>query len=156
VEGILVDLETWSVAKYFLNARWGYAFLNAFHIFGIALLIGATVSINLRLLGFWPNIYLSDAARILVPIAAIGLGFAIVSGTLLFSVRAREYADLGFFQIKILLVFVGAVSAISLHWRFGMLLEGITHHRRISHAILSLICWPGALVLGRLIAFADS
>jgi len=156
VEGILVGLENWSIAEYFRNARWGYGFLNAFHIFGVSLLIGATVPINLRLLGFWSNVQRADLMKVLVPIAATGLGLAIVAGVLLFSVRAQEYADLGVFQIKILLVLAGSISAVSLHWTFGMILERLPPRRRINHAILSLLCWPGVLVLGRLIAFSDS
>jgi len=156
VEGILVGLENWSNAEYFRNARWGYGFLNAFHIFGVSLLIGATVPINLRLLGFWSNVQRADLMKVLVPIAATGLGLAIVAGVLLFSVRAQEYADLGVFQIKILLVLAGSISAVSLHWTFGMILERLPPRRRINHAILSLLCWPGVLVLGRLIAFSDS
>jgi len=60
-----------------------------------------------------------------------------------------------FFQIKLLLVLAGTSSAVSLHWSFGMILEGINKRRRISHLVISLLCWPGALIFGRLIAFAD-
>ncbi len=156
MEGILIGLENWSVAEYFRNARWGYAFLNATHIFGVALLVGATVPINLRLLGCWSIIPRTNVIRVLVPIAATGLVLAVLAGALLFSVRAQEYAGLGVFQLKLLLVLVGSVSAVSLHWTFGLILEGLTNGRRISHALVSLLCWPGALVLGRFIAFADS
>ncbi len=156
MEGILIGLETGPVAEYLRNARWGYAFLNALHIFGVALLVGATIPINLRLLGFWPTTLRSDITRVLVPVAAIGMGIAIAAGVLLFSVRAQEYADLNIFRIKILLVLIGSIAAVSLHWTFGMILEGLTRGRRICHALVSLLCWPGTLVLGRLIAFADS
>ncbi|MBX2839469.1 MAG: hypothetical protein KTR35_21620 [Gammaproteobacteria bacterium] len=156
MEGILIGLENWSVAEYFRNARWGYALLNAIHIFGVSLLIGATVLMNMRLLGFWSSVRRSDVIKIGMPIAVIGLSLTILAGLLLFSVRAQEYAALGMFQIKLILVFTGTVSAILLHWRFGRVLDGLTQRRRICHALLSLFCWPGALLFGRLIAFADS
>ena len=154
MEGILIGLENWSVADYFRNARWGYALLNATHIFGVALLVGATVPMNLRLLGWWASIPRANVIRVLVPVAATGLVLAILAGVLLFSVGAQEYADLEIFQVKIVLVVVGSISAVFLHWRFGLIMEELTNGRQISHALISLLCWPGALVLGRLIAFA--
>ena len=92
--------------------------------------------------------------RVLVPVAATGLALAVVAGGLLFSVRAREYAGVGFLQAKLALVAVGTLGALALHRRHGFLLESAGDTRLAGHAILSLVCWPAALVCGRLIAFA--
>jgi hypothetical protein len=93
--------------------------------------------------------------RVLVPAAATGLGLAIIAGAMLFSVRAQEYATIGFFQAKLVLILLGLVSAVTLHRGYGLLLEGASRTRLRSHALVSIVCWVGALACGRLIAFVD-
>ena len=73
------------------SARWTYAAVNAGHIVGIALLFGAIVPLDLRLMGCWRSVPVRTLARILVPVAAAGLAIAITAGLLLFSIRAVEY-----------------------------------------------------------------
>ena len=91
--------------------------------------------------------------RVLVPCAAAGLTLAVAAGLLLFSVRAGHYADLDIFRIKLLLILAGAAAAIALHLRHGLLLQSAPQRTLRMHAILSMTCWLGALVCGRLIAF---
>ena len=66
----------------------------------------------------------------------------------------REYAGVGFLQAKLALVALGHVrrpgAALA-----ARLSAGDRQRRRLAaHALLSLLCWPAALVCGRLIAFA--
>ena len=154
MEALLAGLEATWVARTLRSSRWLYAATNAAHILGIALLIGAIVPLNLRLLGLWPDLPRAPLIRVLVPVAAIGLAIAIAAGVLLFSVRAREYAGVGFLQAKLALVATGAVAALALHHAHGFLLETAPNRRLAGHALLSLVCWPAALLCGRLIAFA--
>ena len=119
------------------------------------MLVGAVLPLNMRLLGLWPSVPRPLALRILVPCAAAGLILAIAAGSLLFSVRAHEYAGNGFLQIKLVLIGVGTVSAVALHWQHGWLLDTAGKVHTACHATLSTACWLGALVCGRLIAFAD-
>jgi hypothetical protein len=67
---------------------------------------------------------------VLVPVAATGLAIAVMTGGLLFSVRATEYALVGFLQVKVALVALGIVSALMLHWSYGLALEGASQGRR--------------------------
>lgn len=79
---------------------------------------------------------------------------AITAGLLLFSVRATDYAALLVFRAKLLLIATGAGSAVALHLTYGLLLEGAGQRRLAKAGALSMICWLGALVAGRMIAFA--
>ena len=153
MEGLFAALEGSEIASYLRAARWGYAAVNAIHILGIALLIGAILPLNLRLLGLWRGIERSLLARVLVPCAAMGLALAALAGTLLFSVRASEYAALPVFQLKLVLIALGTLSALWAHLRDGLLLETAGAGRLRLHAVLSILCWLGALTCGRLIAF---
>lgn len=144
-----VALEGTALAQALRVSRWGYAAVNSGHVFGIALPVGAIVPLNLRLLGLWPGVPREPLVRVLVPVAAAGLVIAVAFGLALFAVRAREYAGIGFWQAKVALV------ALSLHRAHGFLLEGAGDTRLRLHAMLSTACWLGALICGRLIAFAD-
>jgi hypothetical protein len=68
--------------------------------------------------------------------------------------RAREYAGIGFLQAKLALVALGTLSALALDRAHGVSLETADEGRLVGHAVVSLVCWLGALVCGRLIAFA--
>ena len=154
MDAVLAALEGSAIAQTLRVSRWGYAAVNAAHILGIALLVGATVPLSLRFLGVWRSVSRQGLVRVLAPVAATGLGLAVTAGILLFSVRAREYAGIGFLQAKLVLVAVGALSALALHRAHGLRLETASESRLAGHAILTCVCWIGALVCGRLIAFA--
>ncbi len=153
---VLAAIEGTDLAVTLRGARWTYAALNALHIAGVALLFGAAVPLSLRLLGMWPRISSETVARLLVPVAASGLALALATGAALFSVRAREYAGNGFLQIKLLLVVVGVLSALAAHASYGLWLRAVSGRRIKAHAAVSIGCWSGALLSGRLIAFVDT
>lgn len=154
MDALLAAVEGSAIAQTLRVSRWGYAALNAAHILGIGLLIGSIVPLNLRFLGLWRTVPRKSLVRVLAPMSAGGLALAIVAGLLLFSVRAQEYAGVGFLQAKLALVTIAVLATLDLHLRHGRLLETATNSRLARHAVLSLLCWTAALVCGRLIAFA--
>ena len=154
MEAFFAALEGAAFAQTLRISRWGYAAVNTAHVLGIALLLGAIVPLNLRLLGLWPSVALPVLARVLVPVAATGLAIAVTAGLVLFSVRAREYSGIGFLQAKIALIALGILLAVALHARYGVLLNHTSRNRFTAHASVSMICWLGAVICGRFIAFA--
>lgn len=154
MEPLLASIEATSIAQYLKSARWAYAAVNGLHVFGIALLVGAILPLDLRLLGFWRGVDRSDLVRVLVPVAATGLLLAMSMGALLFATRAGEYANISFLQAKLALVATGLIAALLLHTRHGFTLAGADDRTLRVHAIISMFCWTGALACGRLIAFA--
>ena len=87
-----------------------YPLVNTAHILGVALLIGSVVPLDLRLLGLWGSIPLAPLWAVLTRTAAIGLGLAIIFGTLLFITRATEYAGSNIFIAKMILVLLGTAN----------------------------------------------
>ena len=154
MESLFAALEGTALAQTLRSSRWAYATVNAAHIFAIALLIGSVVPLNLRLLGVWRGISREAVVRVLAPVAASGLILALLTGPLLFSVRAREYGEVEFLQLKLIFIAVGVLSTLALCWTHGFLLRDAPRARLAAHAVFSTLCWLGALVCGRLIAFA--
>jgi hypothetical protein len=143
-------LEATEVVQYFRRARWGYALLNAGHIFGIAMLVGALVPLDLRLMGIaWRRTPLSIAERLLRPSAAAGLALAICTGFLLFASNAREYAATGLFQFKMAVVALGVVHA--LYYIRGF--DAVPRPRQRLAGLVSAVVWINALICGRFLGF---
>jgi hypothetical protein len=155
LDAFLATVESTAVAETLRQARWGYAALNATHILGICLVVGAILPLDLRLLGVWRSVPRANLVRVLAPVAVFGLALAVAAGLLLFSIRARQYAGTDIFQLKMAFVVTGTVAALVMHRANGFLLEDASDRRLAWHAILSMACWLGALICGRLIAFVN-
>ena len=153
MEAVLDALVASAPAQWLRFSRWGYAAVNTTHVLGIALLVGAILPLDLRLLGAWRSVPLTPLARVLVPVAATGLLLAVTTGAFLFITRADEYAALDLFLVKLALIAAGAVHALSLHLGSGLRHASEARLRAAGAASLSL--WLSALVCGRLLAFVD-
>jgi hypothetical protein len=151
VDAVLDALVASAPAQWLRFSRWGYAAVNTTHVFGIALLVGAILPLDLRLLGVWRSVALEPLARVLVPVAATGLLLAITTGVFLFITRANEYAALNLFLLKVTLIAAGAVHALSLQLGPGLAHASRARLRAAGAASLSI--WVAALICGRLLAF---
>ncbi len=131
-----------------------YATVNALHILGLASLIGAVLTFDLRASGLWKRDRWREGLDVAIPIAATGLAVAISSGIVLFTVRGSYYATMPVFLVKIAILVVGLVNIVICNGfirrsRAELPTLGI----RISAAI-SVLTWISALFAGRWIAFA--
>jgi hypothetical protein len=151
LEGLLDAVYASAIAEWLRFSRWGYASVNAAHILGLSLLVGAIVPLDLRLLGAWRSVPLASLIAVLTPVAASGLALAMVTGALLFATRANEYATVLLFLVKMGLVAVGTIHALSAHRGKG--LEALTISARHRVALTSMLVWLCVLVAGRMLAF---
>ncbi|RVU39501.1 hypothetical protein EOI86_09805 [Hwanghaeella grinnelliae] len=154
MEEFLTALESLPPVEALRFSRWSYAAVNTGHVLGIALLVGGAVPLSLRLLGFWPDAARAAVVRILAVTAGSGLVLAVLTGILLFATRAVDYAAHPLLPFKLVLIAIGTVSAILAHRRHGWTLEDAPRGALRRIGAISLTAWLGALVLGRLIAFA--
>ena len=147
-------LETTAFAAALRNSVWVYPLINAAHILGVALLVGAMVPLDLRLLGVWPGVPLAPLRRVLTVTAAAGLALAVAAGSLLFIARAGDYAASPLFLSKLTVVAIGVTNALALQIgsRMPSAIASTTGWCRMAAAI-SLLCWLSALTLGRLIGY---
>ncbi|MCL7943694.1 hypothetical protein [Marinobacter sp. ATCH36] len=159
IEQALVFVENLAFVSALRNSTFMYPLVNAGHIFGVALLVGGIVPVDLRLLGFWRNYPVMMFVDVLRITSAIGLGLAVVCGALLFATAAVDYAGSTLFQAKIVLVLLGVSNALIL----GRVLvrqdiRGLPMKARMPlslrvGAMLSLVVWISALILGRLLGY---
>ncbi len=151
MEALAIALEGIAVAEWLRFSRWGYAAVNTTHVLGLSMLIGTAVALDLRLIGLWKVTSLDDLYRVLSPVAATGLSIAILSGIILFSVRATEYVELSLFFVKLAIVAVASSFAAIIHFRYDLVRLSVQQQKLIG--IVSLALWISAAVSGRLLAF---
>lgn len=153
MEELLTRLAATPLAEWMRLSRWGYAAVNALHVLGIGLMIGAIAALDLRLMGWRRDLPLSALARLLQPVAIGGLLLAIAMGGLLFLADPTGYAGMPLFQLKLGLIGLAIANALLLNLGPG-LAKATALRLRISGA-LSLGLWLSALVAGRFLAFVD-
>jgi hypothetical protein len=153
---VLHWIATTPVAEALKGSALLYMGVNASHILSIALLIGAILPLDLRLVGFCPQIPLDRIGPFLAGCAATGLALALVTGALLFTVRPAEYAGNPAFLAKLALVALGLVNVaatrLSGAWRRA-LDKGTADGWMRLFALLSAVLWTATLLAGRWIGF---
>lgn len=150
MESLAAAVEASQIATALRRSRWIYPAVNTAHLMGIALLIGSVVPMDLRLAGIWRRrMALRDVIGLLRPVAACGAGLALVTGALLFSVQARDYAVLPLFWAKLGLVALGLANALAIGPRLAAATPGV----QAVAGFTSLGLWFGALICGRLIGY---
>jgi hypothetical protein len=151
-------LQNTGIATALRQSFWVYPMVNAGHIVGLALLFGAIVPLDLRLLGVWRTMPLAVMSRILLPVALAGLALAVPTGILLFSVRATEYAATPLLWIKFSLIACAIANALllrlSLAWAVAEHsdLAGTMPRLQLAGA-LSIGLWLAVIVVGRMIGY---
>lgn len=154
-----MELAAWIEASALAQALRGsgtlYLVLNAAHILGIGLLVGAILPLDLRILGLIGGPPLPVIGPFLSRAAGIGLGLAMVTGACLWSVDASDYLGNAAFRWKMVLLALGLGNIALLHrlgWRQVMTTGRASGTTRVLAAVSALV-WPGVLLAGRWIGF---
>jgi hypothetical protein len=151
-------LQDTAIATALRQSFWVYPLVNAAHIVGLALLFGAIVPLDLRLLGLWRKVPLAAMSRILLPVALAGLVLAVPTGALLFAVRATEYAVMPLFWLKFSLIAGAIANALLLRFSLAWTahehseLAGTMPRLQVAGA-LSIGLWLAVIVAGRMIGY---
>jgi hypothetical protein len=153
---VLVWLESFWPGRMLRGSGHAYMVVNAAHILGIGLLIGAVVPLDLRLLGVIRAGPLQVIGPFLSRCAAVGLALALATGLMLWLVRPAEYLGNAAFQWKLGLLALALATVGLQHlapgWREAVATGRPGPGVRIRAAV-SLLTWPAVLVAGRWIGF---
>jgi hypothetical protein len=149
---VLSWLESTSLALWLQESPsiWSLPTVLTLHTAGMAVLVGASWVLDLRLLGIGPRIPLS-AYRWVFPTLAIGLFVNLVTGVLLFVKNATAWGTAVPFFVKMLLVVASVATVLPL--RSLVIRGGEADGRARLLAIASILAWTGAVTAGRLLAY---
>lgn len=153
---MLAWLESTSVAVWLAESPsvWAMPTVLTLHTTGMAVLIGASWVLDLRLLGLNQNVPLS-AYRWVFRAVAVGLVVNLLTGILLFMKNATTWGTAMPFLVKLLLVVASAATILPIRkyvLSSGAGLGEISSHARLL-AIASIVTWSAAVTAGRLLAY---
>ena len=151
--GFLTWLEATGLADWVRMSIPGYPSMIALHAIGMAIMVGLSLLIDLRVLGWFAAIPLQGLQRFF-GLAWIGFGINFLSGSALFSAQATSYIVDWVFLTKMGLVLLGAITAAILQPAVvnagpGGQLSGGTK----AIAALAIVFWIVAIIMGRLTAY---
>ena len=147
--GSLASLEESGLGHSLRSSPWLFPTVESLHIIGFALLVGAIVSFDVKLLRQGPEPGTQNALAIWpLPLAQLGFLLAAPTGALLFVSEATSYAANPAFLAKLGLVALALLNVVWFHLRAH---RSLTAGR--ASAAFSAISWLAVIVLGRLIAY---
>lgn len=151
-----LEQSPWAVT--IRKSLWWYPGLEIVHLTGIALVVGAAVMFDLRLLGFSRHLPLEGLARHLLSWSKRGLLLVIPSGLLLFSTNATSLGYDPVFWLKMGLLLAAGGNALVFHfftWKPAgpqQEAEGFSWKAKAA-ALFSILVWIAIIACGRLLAY---
>ncbi len=153
---MLASLDQSAFSQWLLgsNSIWAYPTVLTLHTFGMMVLVGAALMVDLRLLGFGRAIPLGSMRKLFgVMWGAFWLN--LVTGTMLFIADATKRATQPLFLVKLTLVALGVVTIVLIK---RSLFDGRQEPVVIPGsakrlAVTSLLVWCAAITSGRLLAY---
>jgi hypothetical protein len=132
---------------------WALPTVLTLHTTGMAVLVGASWVLDLRLLGVNRRVPLS-AYRWVFPVVAIGLLVNVVTGVMLFIKSATTWGTAIPFLVKMSLVIASVATLAPL--RSNVLRNDADNEASGNLRLLgiaSILAWTGAVTAGRLLAY---
>ncbi len=151
--GFLAWLEATGLAEWVRASIAGYPSMIALHALGMAIMVGLSLLLDLRVLGWFAGIPLQALQRFF-GLAWIGFGINFLSGSALFSAQATSYIVDWVFMTKMTLVLIGAITAGILQpaiVKAGP--SGVVSGGMKGVAAFAIVVWIVAIVMGRLTAY---
>ena len=131
---------------------WAYATILTLHTVGLAIVVGANVVVDLRLLG-WAKGLSTETLRALFPIMWAGFAVNFASGLLLFMADATTKSGQRVFWVKLACITLALLVARRIATRLRRGGDQGSGIGLPTLAWLSLFLWAGAIVAGRLMAY---
>jgi len=160
IEALTEEMMASNLTQWIQATYWLWPILEIFHFFGLTLLMGGLIIVDLRMIGFLSYIGLEEVKKLL-PLVIFGFLVNLITGVLfLFGDPSRYSINIGF-QIKMILVLLAGCNAAIYHLKVEPLFSNLNLTDRLPLVIkitgfTSLTLWTGVLLLGRLIPYVGT
>jgi hypothetical protein len=137
------------------GSLWAYPGFQFAHAAGLAIAVGLSVVIDLRVLGFARQLPLAPLERFF-PILWAGVWLSAMSGAVLFASEATNKITSPMFGVKMALVALAIANTILLRRAVFRAHGDSLRTRGRALAALSLALWCAAIAAGRLMTYLES
>ena len=157
MESMINWMQTTWINNLAVGYAWSWPALETLHFFGMCLLFGALIIMDLRLIG-WEKAASVIATDKLYPMALAGFGINLITGIIFcFGDPGRYFINISF-QIKMVLVLLAGLNFLYYKFKVEHLVANIGPGEDtpgIAKAVgaASLVLWLGVLTYGRLIPY---
>ena len=153
----LSALEQWPLSVWVRESAslWAFPTFLVAHTLGMAIVAGLSAITSLVLLGAWPDMPVKPLEK-LYPVMWVGFWINAVTGVILLVADATTRLTNPDFYVKMVFVFTGVyLLRLTRKQVFAdpQLDQGPLPSRAKTLAWASLVCWFGAIVAGRLLAY---
>jgi hypothetical protein len=153
----LQTLENSSFSQWVTSSQslWSFPTILLLHTYGMGTLVGLAAGMDLRILGFAPAIPLAPLKKFF-PIVWVAFWVNAITGTILLVADATTKMTNPDFGIKMIFVVLGVINLRIIQkrvFREPEITQGVLPANARWLAIMSLVCWLGAITSGRLLAY---
>ena len=150
----LAGIEQLTFARWLKASFVAYPIVNALHIMSIGALLTSVVLMDLRICGAFRSLPHAAFVALLRRTALGVFAGALVTGSLLFSVKASTYAAMPIFLAKMALILLAGVNFLAF-LRVCRATGGDepTGETAAILAVFSMLLWTSVLFAGRFIGF---
>jgi hypothetical protein len=134
---------------------WAFPMILFVHTLGMSIVAGGSAMLDLMVLGFWPAVPMKPFGR-MFPVLYVGFGVNAVTGLMMLMGDATAKMTTPDFYLKMVLVFAGLFVLIRMRrqvFNDPRLDEVPLSGNAKMLAWVSLGCWFGAIIAGRLLAY---
>lgn len=158
MEGFFDWLEHTGLSQWIRGGSFAYPLILTAHVLGAGFIAGTGAAVAFRLLGIARGVPVALFERF-YPVLWVALTLNVISGLLLLDAYPYKAFTNPLFYVKLSLVACGVYLALKI--RDGVLRAPVwqlpAHQTVLANtrvlAILSLACWAGVLIAGRMLAY---
>ncbi|MGD8339612.1 MAG: hypothetical protein PVH89_02450, partial [Gammaproteobacteria bacterium] len=155
--GFIAWIENTGIAETIRVSAYGYPIMITLHSLGLAIMVGLSVVLSLRVLGLFSGIPYSSLYRLL-KYAWVGFIINFISGGLLFAASATTFIVHQVFLTKMAFVIIGAIFVGIMQQMIKTALatgnaEAAAGSNLKLMAWLTIAAWTIAMITGRFIAY---
>ncbi len=143
----LLALEGFWLAQAMKYSTWLYPTVETVHIWGVGMLFGSVVLMDLRVLGLGKAVDYSALSRLGIAVSLLGFSLAVLTGSMLFITHAADLIASRLFILKMCLIFLLITNAALLRMRV------VINAASKAQAVISLVGWASVIGLGRWLAY---
>jgi len=160
MENLFNWLESLSISVFIResNSLWAFPMFLFAHTLGMSIVAGGSSLIDMALLGLWPKSMPIKPLERLYPLMWAGFWVNLITGSILLIADASTRLTNPDFYVKMGCVFVGTWVLYVMHTQVfddPQLDHGAVPQKAKTLAWLSLACWFGAILTGRLLAYTS-
>ncbi|MER8956823.1 hypothetical protein NKH98_29885 [Mesorhizobium sp. M0833] len=153
MDGFFAGIEQLALVRGLKASFVAYPIVNALHIMSIGAVLTSVWLMDLRILGAFRSLPQAPFVALLRRTALGAFGGALVTGSLLFSVRASAYAVMPIFLAKMTLILLAGANFLVFVRLCRARGEEPAGGTVTMLAVLSLVLWTSVLFAGRFIGF---